>query len=265
MEHASYSVRMRAAKGGPHNKGGRHISGAERIVSGNVLLQTVQNMLRRAQSHSLGEPDFINLSVERIDFAEMRRLPALKILTPNVADHGEALKIAREILGECGVQTEVMEKVLELLKNGPAPGGGNMRGAVIMDAITGERLEPDPYRGVRASKMDYTSEAERDLEDLLSRYNLNHYRVREALALATKVAGAGTIAELCCSDEPNYTTGYVASPGYGYVRLPYLKPGTEYAGGRVFFVRGGTDIQRYVKYLEDVPVIIDRISEIGVL
>jgi len=27
-----YSVRMRAAQGGPHEKGGHHISGAERIV-----------------------------------------------------------------------------------------------------------------------------------------------------------------------------------------------------------------------------------------
>ena len=28
-----YSIRMRAAKGGPHEQGGSHISGAERLVS----------------------------------------------------------------------------------------------------------------------------------------------------------------------------------------------------------------------------------------
>ena len=27
-----YSIRMRSAEGGPHEKGGNHISGAERIV-----------------------------------------------------------------------------------------------------------------------------------------------------------------------------------------------------------------------------------------
>ena len=27
-----YSIRMRGAEGGPHEEGGRHISGAERIV-----------------------------------------------------------------------------------------------------------------------------------------------------------------------------------------------------------------------------------------
>lgn len=28
-----YSVKMRSAQGGPHEQGGRHISGAERILS----------------------------------------------------------------------------------------------------------------------------------------------------------------------------------------------------------------------------------------
>lgn len=32
-----YSVRMRAAQGGPHENGGHHISGAERIVTLNQV------------------------------------------------------------------------------------------------------------------------------------------------------------------------------------------------------------------------------------
>jgi len=34
MNQNMYSIRMRAALGGPHENGGRHISGAERIVPG---------------------------------------------------------------------------------------------------------------------------------------------------------------------------------------------------------------------------------------
>ena len=35
-----YSVRMRASQGGPHENGGHHISGAERIVTYNIIIHT---------------------------------------------------------------------------------------------------------------------------------------------------------------------------------------------------------------------------------
>jgi 6-carboxyhexanoate--CoA ligase len=137
-----------------------------------------------------------------------------------------------------------------------------MRGAIIMDLQTGERLESDQDRGVRASRFDWTEEASIAIDKKLSALGLTHFRTREALALATKVAYApGVIAELCWSDEPDYTAGYVASQKSGYVRFPILKPLNDQHGGRVFFVkREELDIDALVRYLQTEPVLITDIG-----
>jgi len=97
-----------------------------------------------------------------------------------------------------------------------------MRGAMIIDARTGDRMEPDQERGVRASRFDWTDDALEAINRKLAVIGLTHFRTREALALATKVAHApGMVAELCWSDDPDYTAGYVASRATGYVRFRY--------------------------------------------
>ena len=47
-----YSVRMRAAQGGPHEKGGHHISGAERIVKLEEVGAIAQSLADRALHQS---------------------------------------------------------------------------------------------------------------------------------------------------------------------------------------------------------------------
>jgi 6-carboxyhexanoate--CoA ligase len=147
---------------------------------------------------------------------------------------------------------------LNLLSNGAAPFGIIMRGAMIIDAVSGERLEPDHERGIRASRFDWTGEALDTMTKRLAAIGLTHFRTREALALATKVAHApGIIAELCWSDDPDYTAGYVASPRTGYVRFPELKIPGDSTGGRVFFVdRNTLDIEAFIRYLQLEPVLI---------
>jgi 6-carboxyhexanoate--CoA ligase len=147
---------------------------------------------------------------------------------------------------------------MKLLDSGPAPSGGNMRGAMIMDASTGERLEKDPERGIRASRFDWSDDAAAMIDSGLARLGLTHFRTKEALALASKVAVApGMVAELCWSDEPDYTAGYVSSRQFGYIRLTSLKhPGAPH-GGRVFFVNSAAyDFDALRHYLQRVPVII---------
>jgi 6-carboxyhexanoate--CoA ligase len=68
------------------------------------------------------------------------------------------------------------------------------------------------------------------------------------------------IAELCISDDPHYTTGYIASNQFGYVRIPCIKQSGRKIGGRVFFIQEGSDIDKMIWYLERTPVIIDRIG-----
>ena len=62
-----YSIKMRCSKGGPHEEGGKHISGAERILHEDEVEQELINVYRRAITHERGKPDFINFKIEEID------------------------------------------------------------------------------------------------------------------------------------------------------------------------------------------------------
>lgn len=246
-----YSVRMRAAKSG------RHVSGAERIVLEKDIASVAAELVSRAGGRH-NTPDSIVVTIERISTDEIHILSSLDVATVNEYDPDSSRRAAICILRQAGVSEQAAMRAIVALSHGPAPWGGNMRGAMIMDADTGERLEPDQGRGIRASKFDWTMDSAVELDKLLRNAGLMHFRTREALALATKVAhGPGVIAEICWSDEPDYTAGYVASLSAGYVRFPMMKPrGSEY-GGRAFFVkRGGLELHALIRYLEDEPVLI---------
>ena len=110
-------------------------------------------------------------------------------------------------------------------------------------------------RGVRCSNMDAENTA--DYERKMKNRGLSGDHPREALVLASKVASApGTVAELCWSDDPGYVTGYVASLRHGYERISIMKDPGDPVGGRVFFIKPGTDIRNYVDYLENRIVLV---------
>ena len=74
-----YSIKMRCSKGGPHEEGGKHISGAERILREDEVEQELINVYRRAITHERGKPDFINFKIEEIDEDEIIYKKRLKI------------------------------------------------------------------------------------------------------------------------------------------------------------------------------------------
>ena len=76
-----YSVRMRAAQGGDHVCGGRHISGAEQLVQPGELADVAREMLERATTHSRGSADFIQITVEAIRPDEIITVPLLPVTT----------------------------------------------------------------------------------------------------------------------------------------------------------------------------------------
>ncbi|VVB89814.1 6-carboxyhexanoate--CoA ligase [uncultured archaeon] len=246
-----YSVRMRATKDE------MHISGAERLVDEKNIKIAAVSMIERALSHDRGKPDFINISVEEIE-TPIKEITSLPINLVNVNSVEEGKKVAKKVLSHIGIPYLCVEKAFTLLENGPSD-GENMRGAIVMD-MKGERLEPDKRRGIRASHMDITPIASLLLADALSKKGLTRHftHVKEALVLATKVAFTkGSIAELCWSDDPFYTTGYVASGKLGYVRIPHLKKEGDYRGGRVFFV-DNVNITDYIEEIEKTPVLITK-------
>lgn len=236
-----YCIKMRASKGG------EHISGAERIVKADDVPGTADALASRALHHSKGVPDFINIKLEQVYTQGIRHLNALPVRTVVTQTPEEGMRVAAELLAEAGL-TNVPE-IFKLFRETYA-----MRGAMLLDADTLERLEPEKDRGVRATYMDSA------VSTTDAAAGKNHYA--EAIVLATKVEYApGIIGEICISDDPDYVTGYVATLAEGYVRITCMKHKGSPDGGRIFLYRGTKEnVQECIRFLEKVPVIVDGVK-----
>jgi 6-carboxyhexanoate--CoA ligase len=237
--------------------GNRHISGAERIILPKKLDPTVQALVARAL-HKEFPPEQIVITIEHLGNIPMRTLTALDVVTVNAPDMVTGRSAVTRILESLGISEQSVTTALNLLCYGATPDVRTMRGATIIGSQQGERLEPDHERGVRASRFDWTDEALDTITTKLATIGLTHFRTYEALSLATKVAYApGIVAELCWSDDPDYTAGYVASRSIGYVRFPMLKLPGDTSGGRAFFVdRNSLNLEAFIHYLQLEPVLI---------
>lgn len=237
-----FSLKMRASCGG------RHISGAEKILPESGVPAHLQSLLERAMRHANGEPDFVNFKLERLSADSILHLDALPVRSLTADSPEAGLAQMRGLLESLGIDRAA--EIVELLRK-----THGMRGAILLDADTLERLEPDPERGVRATMMD-AAESGSDTQHSSCK---NHYA--EAMVLAAKVANApGIVAELCISDDPDYVTGYIASKTLGYVRIAPLKRTGSPSGGRIFLYRGRCeDIGRTISFLEQQPVLVHGI------
>ena len=243
---------MRSSLGGKNGLGGKHISGAERIVAADDLEKTVLSLLDRARSHGRGKSDFINIKVQEVREENAIRVPLLKIYSQKTESKSEGRSFAFSELVRVGVSTEAAKKAFETLESL----SDSMRGAVILDAESGRRLDKKAERGVRCSNMDVADK--NHYEKKLSSLGLSGEHAREALVLASKVASAkGSVAELCWSDDPDYVTGYVASPSYGYCRISVMKDLGDFVGGRVFFIKPETNLESYIDYIQNKIVLVE--------
>ncbi len=236
-----YSLKMRASKGD------LHISGAEKIVREGELEAYCARLLQRAMKHSKGKPDMVNLKVEELDEGDILFLQALPVSTVQTADAAEGMEQVRHFLDRLGLAHT--SEILSIWQE-----SYGMRGAILLDADTLERLEPDQERGVRATYMDRDTEGSRLQDTCIAK---NHFN--EALVLATKVVNHPNIlAELCISDDPDYVTGYIASKELGYVRITCLKEMGSSNGGRVFLFRGNhqEELSGCIDYLQKKKVLV---------
>lgn len=309
-----YSIRMRAAEGGPHEQGGHHISGAERLVTKEELEQISSELVHRALTHSKGCADFIRITIDAIPDEAIHRIPCLTIADEQTDGHtGEVPTTNHEAAaqptdGKTAVPT-TDGKVAAQPTNGktaapttnhetdapttnheattpPLPLSSHrqaealltthtaitpvafrravsqlvslpesMRGAMLVDMRTGQRLDPWGQRGVRVSRMSFADETAAITALNAAGYSGVH--LEEALVLASKVLSApGVVGELCISDDPDYTTGYV-SYGSTYHRLHHMKPVGSPLGGRLFFVDATADIAAIKKYLETTVTLVN--------
>ena len=140
-----YNIRMHASAQT------RHVSGAERIVFFDQIDDTVGELIARARSKT-HEPDKITVTIENLGRKIPKSIKALDVFTVDVTDPEEGRSAALKVLGIAGITEQATGQAIRFLSAGAAPSGENMRGAMILDAQTGDRLEPDPTRGVRASR-----------------------------------------------------------------------------------------------------------------
>ena len=186
----------------------------------------------------------------------MQVAPVLDVKSAEFSSVKEAHDHAVRALVLAGVSEFAARKGIEAIENLQT----SMRGGMIFDATTGERLDNLGDRGVRLSHMDCEDENE-FMNFLIKKGAVKNStggtKVREALILASKAAfPAGYVAEWCQSDDPNYLTGYVAH-GKFYERLfPVKLPGSA-VGGRVFFLRSGTDVESVINFYENQPLLVE--------
>lgn len=242
-----YSVRMRASRGS------MHISGAEGIYDKDDVVTIVQEYTNRTFLHEKGRADEIRIIVEELKEKPVR-IHSLPLYTLNTSNAGAAKRASSKILSSVGITERAIDEAFKCLTIGIT-----MRGAMLLD-IEGVRLEPDLLRGVRVTRMGITKEASTDLSMKLGKLGINNNTVKEALILTSKVHRHPMIlGEICISDNPGYTTGYVATRAHGYIRLPRIKKRGIPYGGRAFFITGG-EVKGLIKYLQTTPVLINKIE-----
>lgn len=257
---SKYSLKMYARKN--VNGENLHLSGAERILGKTDIANATTALIERGFNHEKGEADFINLKIEEIDEDDILYLPALAVSKIACENPVMAKNFVVSKLAQLGIDNG--EKIYDLIEANP-----NLSGAMLVDADTLCPLGDCNERGIRATFMDSASGG-------LKKFK-NHFA--EALILATKVAYCpNIIAEICISDDPNYTTGYIASKELGYIRLENMKTYGSAIGGRIFIYKssgvgkendiaqeiftqtGKDDIENAISYLEKQCVLVTGIE-----
>ena len=244
-----YSLKMRASKHTGSIQ--EHVSGAEKILPQQELPQQMEALLSRALHHAKGKADFINLKIEAISSENLQYIEALPVSTHEAANPTEGRQFMCQIMTELGLPPDKCQKILELFQ---ATYG--MRGAMLLDVDTLERLEPDQQRGIRATYMDSIA-PKGETKAICD--GKNHFQ--EALVLASKVLSApNIIGELCMSDDPDYITGYIATREKGYIRITQLKEMGCPDGGRIFLYRGPkSQVEDCIRYLQEQRVLVKNV------
>lgn len=255
---------MYAAEGDAHGGNGRHISGCERLVTEERVFSILAMLWQRAKSHERGSARTINIRVDAVDPASIRRIPPLTIESEIYTTVSAARNASYALLAKGGISKIAVRRALEAISSLPR----SMRGAMVVDALSGERLDALGERGVRISHMDCENEEEfaKFLRNALALGQpaadggpqKAMAKLREAVVLASKAASAeGYAGELCWSDDPYYPTGYVAH-GRVYCRITPMKEPGNPVGGRVLFLWPGTPLAETIDYWQRQPVLVTR-------
>lgn len=217
-----YSIKMRSSQ---QNE---HISGAETICCKAEINDILLSFFKKGFNHENGEVDFLNLKVEKVT-SPLTAIQSLPIYDNNNNIYDLALQV--------NLSQDVLQKAWSYIED-----NNNYSGAIILSANNGQRLDDTELRGIRVTNFMFDSQ-----------HNYND-RVQDAIAIASCINRfTGVIAELCVSDDLNYTTGYFATTSSGYHRIKNIKQTGSRHGGRVIFVDDTLNLDAYRNFLETLP------------
>lgn len=113
--------------------------------------------------------------------------------------------------------------------------------------------------GIRTTHLGCDPSLRKALEENLDHFLAKpNHRFIDALVLASKVlASESVLLEICVSDDPSYTTGYMASRLFGYVRIPHMKKPGIPKGGRLYVVSPTVHLPTLLRELRETPVLFD--------
>ncbi|MHB1927192.1 MAG: 6-carboxyhexanoate--CoA ligase [Leptospirillum sp.] len=255
-----YSVRMRAFIND------HHLSGGEDLVSRNALGERVLALLEQGLTSSKNSESLapsLNIRIEPVPETDIVPSVLLPVYCLESGSHEETLSFFRLVLDAGFPRMSVPGKMLfghflDIL------GGSDQKlsGATFI-LPSGKKITPE-QTGVRVSHFGIVPH----LRQILLKEAAIHpagagRRFIEALQIASKIMSHPVPEiEVCVSDNPEYTTGYIALKGFGYIRLPHIKPEGQSWGGRLIGLSSEipTSLQSELSvYLSRVPVLfVDR-------
>ncbi len=260
-----YSVRMRSFLED------RHLAGGEDIVAAEELPERITELLNRGLSPSTHDPGrerrpSLTFRIDPVDPGALVSAPLLPVHCLKSDTVSETWAFVRDALALLETQGFLLDSkhLLEqcrLLLAGNRPVSP---GAFLLSP-DGDPLDPDG-RGIRVTHFGMLR---RVREGMISQVAVHgtgtSRRFIEALQIASKALHSPPVLlEFCLSDNPEYTTGYLALKGVGYIRLPHLKPPGIPAGGRLYVMEKPVDssLETLLGYLTKTPVLFTEESDV---
>ncbi len=236
---------------------GKHLSGAEEIVPVQEIDHVLSSFSKRLLAHVLNghpRPPQQIVTIDPVPKENIQRKSLLPVQFMESPSCEESAKGLQELL-ECLLPEGKAESILEIFRKEimeTAP----RHGALLVTSM-GRPLMEGEASGIRTTHLGCDASLRKALEESLDHYlEKPNHRFIDALVLASKVlASESVLLEICVSDDPSYTTGYLASRLFGYVRIPHMKKPGIGRGGRLYVVSPALHLPDLLKELREIPVL----------
>ncbi len=238
---------------------GTHLSGAEELVPAQELEHVLASFSKRLLPHAFNNPTHPPQQIVTIDpvsKGDIQRKSLLPVQFLESSSCEESAKGLQELL-ECLLPEGQAESILEIFRK-EIMETPPRHGALLVTSRGRPFLEAGTT-GIRTTHLGCDPSLRKALEENLDHFLAKpNHRFIDALVLASKVlASESVLLEICVSDDPSYTTGYMASRLFGYVRIPHMKKPGIPKGGRLYVVSPTVHLPTLLRELRETPVLFD--------